>query len=289
MRSEHAPVIGIDGGGTRCRLALLEAGERIELEVGPCNLSSDFRGGINVLWGGLDLLSDRAGRALTDVPTYCGLAGVVSDALAREAEAALPLTHVKVEEDRFCAVEGALGPGNGCVLHSGTGSFVAVRDNGPLRFAGGWGARLGDDGSAYEVGRAALRHAMAVFECRAAEGWLSRAIRERIGDRAAVIRFAAGASTEEVAALARLVTEAAANDPAADRVLINAAEQLYDVAKEIGLPQDVPICLTGGLGPHLASRLPERARHRVIEPVGTPLDGALSLAQRWISGATWNA
>ncbi|MHA7876602.1 glucosamine kinase nucleotide-binding domain-containing protein [Roseivivax sp.] len=272
-------LLAVDGGGTRCRMLFAEGASRAEVTLGGCNLSSDFASGINVLTEGLSALEAQLGRPLAQVPAYCALAGVVDDSIARRAEAALPLARVRVEEDRRAALWGALGPrGDGMILHAGTGSFVGLRREGQARFAGGWGARLGDEGSGYAVGRAALRTALAVGEGRAPEGPLSRRITREIGPPAQVIAFAQARAPHEIAALAEWVTEAQESDPAARAILTEAAGALTGTAREIGARPGMALCLTGGLGPALGAFLPEAFRPGLTPAAGRPLDGALRLA-----------
>lgn len=273
------PVIAADGGGSRCRLAL-DTGHRVHhIEMGACNLTSDFNQGIRILREGLHLLSEESAQPLTDIPAVFALAGVVSDDIARQAETALPLARVRVCEDRLAALRGALGKDDGAVLHAGTGSFLARQQDGRARFAGGWGPQLGDEGSGYWIGREALRHGLRVFEKRAAPGDLARWLGAEIGAGPALIAFARSGSVKSIAALAPCVVDAAASDPAAGDILSRAATHLADNLAD--LSDDLPqrLCLTGGVAPHLEPYLPSALQARVTAPDGTPLDGALAMAR----------
>ncbi|MHA6325942.1 glucosamine kinase nucleotide-binding domain-containing protein [Roseivivax sp. CAU 1753] len=276
---EDTPVIGVDGGGSHCRLALRVGAEVIEVHTESCNLSTNFSSGISELKRGIDALSQASGRAVLSIPAYFALAGVVSDEIAARAEAALPMRNLRVREDRLAAIRGALGAADGVVLHAGTGSFVGIQQRGATRFAGGWGARLGDEGSGFWLGREVLRLRLAVAEGRAEPGALTRWIDAEIGAAAEVIHFAGTSSVREVAALARRVVECAPHDPAAVRMLVNCAAYLSDIAWDIGMTPGMPVCLTGGLGPHLAPYLAAGIQANLHRPKGTPLEGALSLAE----------
>ena len=224
------PVIGVDGGGSRCRLALRQGADLVQVTLGPCNLSTDFESGIKALRSGLEALSARVGLPLEAVP------------------------------------------------HAGTGSFVAVQSGRVARFAGGWGVILGDEGSGYWVGRAALRARLAGSEGRAPMGPLARDIAARIGDAPAVIGFAQRASAADIAALAQVVVAHADQDPVAQDILVRAGRYLTEIAREIGMEDQGPICMTGGLGPSLGSYLDAAYRSRLVPPKASPLDGALDLA-----------
>jgi predicted NBD/HSP70 family sugar kinase len=68
---------------------------------------------------------------------------------------------IKVISDVEAAFLGALGGGAGILLLAGTGSMALGRDaRGRWARAGGWGPLLGDDGSAFWIGREWLRATM---------------------------------------------------------------------------------------------------------------------------------
>jgi N-acetylglucosamine kinase-like BadF-type ATPase len=66
-----------------------------------------------------------------------------------------------------------------CVI-AGTGSIVCSRNNGKLAKSGGGGFILGDQGSAFQYGRAAMRHFLDVGAAGASEA-LRKAIEDRFG------------------------------------------------------------------------------------------------------------
>ena len=69
--------------------------------------------------------------------------------------------------DAEAALEGATAGGPGAIVIAGTGSMALARDaNWNLARCGGWGYAFGDDGSAFDIVRRALRKALA-----AEEGW----------------------------------------------------------------------------------------------------------------------
>lgn len=280
VRSLEA-VIGVDGGGSRCRLALEIEGQRFQTEVGPCNLSSDFQRGINEIERGLHVLSEEAGRDLKRVPAVLALAGVVSEDIASRAASALPLAGAWICGDREAAMRGALGTRDGAVLHAGTGSFVGLQRDGILRYAGGWGPTLGDEGSGFWIGREAIRYAMKVAEGRAEAGALARDLLAAHGDGPALLSYAANCAPTEIAAHAPAVFDCAESDPRAREILLKAASELSDLLAQISEGEVSRICLTGGVAPHLGPYFPRAVQAKLSEPCGTPLDGALAMARDW--------
>jgi N-acetylglucosamine kinase-like BadF-type ATPase len=94
------------------------------------------------------------------------------DALTREA---IRAHHYLIVNDAHIALTGALGGEPGVIAIAGTGSIAYGRNSfGKIARAGGWGYAFGDEGSAYDIVRQALR-AMLRFD----EGWgAATALRE---------------------------------------------------------------------------------------------------------------
>ena len=270
-------LIAVDGGGTGCRLVLWRQGIPATAESGPANLSSDFEGALRSIRAGLSTLSAHTGCNLAEVPAYLALAGAITPDLCRRAEAALPLTRVRVEEDRRAAVRGALGTEAGGVLHAGTGSFVAVQDaRGTFRTAGGHGHVLGDDASAYAIARDALSAALDAADGTGPATDLTTTLLDRFGGAAGIIAFASEAPPEEIARLSTLVTEI--DDAVSQRILREGARYFERILRSLRWRKGMALCLTGGAvwayTAHLSSTLQDNLRLAQ----GNPLDGALSLA-----------
>ncbi|WP_164721570.1 BadF/BadG/BcrA/BcrD ATPase family protein [Silicimonas algicola] len=271
-------LIAVDGGGTGCRLVLWRKGIPATAESGPANLSSDFEGALRSIRAGLSTLSAHTGCNLGEVPAYLALAGAITPDLCRRAEAALPLNRVRVEEDRRAAVRGALGTEAGGVLHAGTGSFVAVQDpRGNFRTAGGHGHVLGDDASAYSIARAALSASLEAADGTGPATDLTETLLFRFDGAAGVIAFATEAGPDEIARLASAVTDAI-DDPVARRIITDGAAYFARILPALGWTDDLPLCLTGGVGPAFSTVLPHPLRTALRPALGTPLDGALALA-----------
>ncbi len=154
--------IGVDGGGTKTSLILVDAAGRTVAGhtapgcnpslIGPEKARATLQEAVQKL---------RAGHRDTTVRrTLLCMAG--AQAFWRETAAVLKdCGTVETARDSAPVLELATGGAPGLVLHAGTGSFVAARGlDGELHFAGGLGWRLGDPGSAQDVARRAFAHAM---------------------------------------------------------------------------------------------------------------------------------
>ena len=277
------PILAIDGGGTRCRLASFYDGSTVTQETGPANVSTDFDGALGEILEGVQRLSARLDvtpESLFGRPTFVGLAGVTGPAIANRLREALPFTTVRIEDDRPAALRGALGNQDGVLGHCGTGSFFGIRTSGVDRFVGGWGRILGDEASAFWVGRAALQKTLIAADGLLEQSDLTHGILEEFGGTAGIVHLAATAEPADVAKIAKRVTTGAASDDAiATDIMRTGANEIAETLTKLGWVKGLPICLTGGIGPHFARHLPDDMRSSLIEPIGTPLDGALALAR----------
>ncbi|ETX27351.1 BadF/BadG/BcrA/BcrD ATPase family protein [Roseivivax isoporae] len=281
--SRHIPVIGIDGGGTRCRVALDDGRGRHVVETGSANASTDLAGTVRQVAEGLAALGQAAGWAVDDLvrlPAFVGLAGVTGPAIAEALRAALPLVHARIDDDRPAALRGVLGRRDGALAHCGTGSFFALQAGGGMRIVGGWGSVLGDEASAQWIGRRALAGALDRADGLAAPSPLSDALLSEFGGTAGIVAFAATATPAAFGALAPRVTDRAGQGDALARAVMQAgARHVAETLATLGWTPGRALCLTGGIGPHFAPFLPADMEAAIVPPEGQPLDGALSLAR----------
>ncbi|WP_170464605.1 BadF/BadG/BcrA/BcrD ATPase family protein [Ruegeria arenilitoris] len=284
----HAPkylILAADGGGTRCRLAVSDGSATHRVEVGAANVSTDFSAACAELQRGLKALAAQSGFSLDELAqarAYLGLAGITGEAIAGKLAAALPFQNVRIEDDRAAALRGALGPGDGFIAHCGTGSFIAMQKGGKKRFAGGWGPVLGDQASAQWVGKRALSKALEYTDDVTGPSKLAQDLLSRFDGAAGIVKAATQMTPSEFGALAPFVTEHSDHgDELALSVLQDGADYLTDMMMKMGWTADMPICLTGGIGPLYASHLPPGMQSVLLQPLGDPLSGALALAQAY--------
>ncbi len=282
MNDPSSFAVAVDGGGTRCRVACVQGNQVVSVETGPANVSSDFEAGIRAVLDGVAALGVKVEAELTQSPAFVGLAGVTGPDVASRVRAALPFPRMQVEEDRLAALYGALGDADGALVHCGTGSFFGLQHARKARFVGGWGAVLGDEASACWIGRQALTASLDGVDGLRSTSDLTAAILARFGGATGIVQFAGNADAAAFGALARDVTEAAILGDAVAVALMRAgAEHIAFALQSLGWSPGVAICLTGGIGPSYQPYLPDEMRAWVTEPRGTPLDGAVALAQEF--------
>lgn len=157
--------LGIDGGGTNTKCVLLNAQGSVigEGRGGPSNplrsgFDEAFRSIREAAAEGLKGANLRSG----DVTSVCaGLAGAGQRNVVRRTMVFLsrefPRALVHVTTDFEIALEAAAGGGPGVVVLAGTGSAAYGRNAaGETARAGGYGPWIGDEGSAFEIGRRAV-------------------------------------------------------------------------------------------------------------------------------------
>ncbi|MFJ4534445.1 N-acetylglucosamine kinase [Streptomyces tibetensis] len=198
-RSASTLVIGLDAGGTRTRAVLADATDGRPLgegAAGPGNaltvpvpqltehlaeavgraVPEPDRGGVVAVAGGFAGATD----AVADEPGRRNALAALTAALRRLGIDAGPPVIGSDIEAAFASAPGA--PADGLALVAGTGA-VALRITGRRGVAtvDGDGWLLGDDGSGFWIGRAAVRAALRMADGRGAPTVLARAVGRELG------------------------------------------------------------------------------------------------------------
>ena len=295
-------VLGIDAGGTKTVALLADADGRIvgEGRGGGANLQANGELDVEkVLHQVIDLALD--GRPIVPASVCLGLAGGDRDDdgdLIRGIMRRLGFRdHTLIVNDALIAlVAGAGGLQPGVVLISGTGSIAyGVSDRGVAARAGGWGSALGDEGSAYWVGRRALAAVVRAGDGRASRTQLTELVLahfklERPDQLVAEIYDNVGGAT--IASLEESVERARAQgDAVAVEIMRDAASELAlavaSVVSRLEMRGDrFPTFLAGGmltrvpwLAGEVTRRIAEVAPRSVVAPLPEePASGAVWLA-----------
>lgn len=189
--------IGVDGGGTKTELILVDAAGAIVArhnapgcnpsQIGPEKTAAVVREAITTLLAPVRVGGTKPVIAATHLYT----AG--SPIFWKEFAATLR-EHgpVLTGPDSLPVLELATGGAPGLVLHAGTGSFVAARGlDGTTHYAGGLGWKFGDPGSGSDLGRRAIGHALLELQGWAKPTALGDALKAHTGlaDATANTRF----------------------------------------------------------------------------------------------------
>jgi len=239
---EH--VLGVDGGGTKTECVLMDpAGEIIaRCFSGPSN---PYRVGVESatreIEKAADLCLQEALVARNAVAAIgAGLAGTGNPELKERMRASLagafPGAAVSISTDLEIALAAA-GEGPVIVLVAGTGSAAIGRNaHGEVWRTGGLGPRLGDDGSAFDIGSRAVAKAMKEREQQGTESILGIKILEQLGYASwQELQERANAQPDNVFPLVFPIVAAAADagDPAAREILFQAAGELSSLVSAV--------------------------------------------------------
>ncbi len=251
-------IIGLEGGGTKTGCAVLD--ERGNLlayaEGGPANLNfvseeqqrESFRQALEGALGGI-------------VQPVLALGHCVAGTVANWGWVLERLGNPKaypVEEGRMAFVSTGLDEAHGIAVIAGTGSLVSafIKDE-LVHQVGGWGALLGDEGSAYDVALSAIRVAVRSWDGREFPTRLVNAVQDyfEVEDLRHLIPlfYQKGVPRHVVAGFAPKVIEVAQQrDWLAVRVLEGRATLLARdacaCAQKVFSPlEEFPVALTGGM------------------------------------------
>lgn len=252
--------VGVDAGGTSTVAACSRGGEFAgEVRGGPANPTT----------AGVAAAADEIVRTVLlatggEAPgaLYVGAAGAgeAEPAGLLRAAVAARLPHTKrltVAGDAETALRAAIPSGPGIVLIAGTGSF-AFAENGERRArVGGFGYLLGDEGSAFAIGFAAVALLARAYDGRGRADETT-ALAERVlrcRDRQTLVAALYGAPLDvaKIAGMApSIVAFAGKGNRASTRIVQKAAQELGDLvraaAKAVELAeQSPPVAFAGGL------------------------------------------
>jgi glucosamine kinase len=291
-------LIGADVGGTKTAVAVSVDGEIVGRAEGPGAAVRPGRAlaSASAIIEVIRRALSAAGRLTGDV-LVVGAAGAGREPERDELRKAIRpenvATNVIVTTDIEIALAAAFADGPGIVVSAGTGSVAVGRDQtGKRHRIGGYGWQMGDEGGGYAIGRASLGAVSRAVDGRSPNTALSeRLLRAtRSADFDSLIRWAAGASPAEVAALApHVLAVAAEGDPLAQGIADYAARELSQLAlcllPKMDLTPPVRVAVTGGLlapdQPLRRALLAKLAEEPAFQPTEMPIDavaGALRLA-----------
>jgi len=199
-----------------------------------------------------------------------------------------------VTHDSISALYAATEGGPGIIVNSGTGSFAAgVNERGQYARAGGWGYLIGDEGSAFDIGRKVLALSFRMLDGRAKPTKLQNIVRRRfrvtsLEDAMALIY---PPKVDDIALLSPIVSRLASSDKTCRRILGSAGFELGElgcaVARRLEMTQNAfPIATMGGgfksgrylMRPFFRRIKAECPRARISFLSTEPVRGALMIA-----------
>lgn len=276
----------VDLGKTRCRVAVMDAGERRAFsDAGAPGLATP--GGIDAALAAIMPLLGRAGH-VGSLGVGAAGAWVAPDAAGQLARRLADATDadVAVASDVVTAHAGALGGRAGILLIAGTGAAALGVDDDGVRLVDGWGPDLGDHGSGSWLGREGIRATLRARDGLAGHTALTDLVHAHIAPASDAITWLAAdiPIARQLATVAPLVLDAAAaGDAVAGGIAAEAVRLL--TASAVAASDASRVVIHGGLTEHAwfraeLERSLSSAGREIVPAAGDALEGAALLARR---------
>lgn len=299
--------LGVDGGGTNCRIRLADenlvtladaGGGRSNLQID--NGEPAFR---SISDGTREVFS-KAGIDFSETAnTYAcfGMAGgrLPSARAAFEARA-WPFKGVRVYDDIDIARAGAHGGEDGAVIIVGTGSAALAMVNGTRHQCGGWGFHIGDQMSGAILGRELVRRTVEATDGLVSGSPLTEAVLAKLGGSIDAImdwsfpkgekpsapavgapNTLLGRAPAEFAALMPLFFEYfEKGDPVAGELMELQLSYIDNYVRWFKARNVLKMAAVGGFGTRLYPLMVARYGDFIVPPQHEPLHGAVILAKQ---------
>jgi N-acetylglucosamine kinase-like BadF-type ATPase len=305
-----AYILGVDGGQTSTKMVIATQSGRVlwQAEVASAfsDLDEDFSDSLERRLRGI------LGQALSSEPwdkmvfemAVLGMSGAepgspLIGAFQRAVEGGVRAGRYLVVHDAVTNLLGASAGQLGIVVIAGGGAVAyGLAEDGRSWTSGGWGYAVGDEGSGYNIGRAAINHVFRALDGRDPPTHLAGPVLRHFKVSGPVaLKYAilgGGISFQDIAGLPPLVAQiAAGGDATAQRLLREAGQHLAEatvaVARVLEMRESpVKVYLTGGLRHEthylvpsfqgaIRQELPQALFH---QPAFEPVIGTLFLAFR---------
>lgn len=297
--------IGIDGGGTKCRVRLEDASGNVlgEGTSGPANIMRDsglaktsildavdkaIRSALNHASESQQTL---ASFSLQRCVVGAGLAGANIDTAKRAFEQwSHPFNSLYLMSDLHAACLGAHDGHSGAAIITGTGSSGTLWRNDTFCDVGGHGFPIGDIASGAWLGLKAIQHALLCLDGLMPQDALSNYICQMFnaGTTTAIVSQCGIFNTHHYAALAEgLLPLLNANDAVVMGLFTEGAAYINAIANKLLAGHHHPLAMIGGLSHVYAQYLSAPIQARLVESRGTPQQGAIFYARaRYAKTAT---
>lgn len=303
--------LGVDGGGTNCRIRL--ANENLETLAdaagGRSNLQIEAgEPAFRSITEGTKEVFAKAGIDIAEAKNTYACFGMAGGRLpsAREAfeQRPWPFAKVRVYDDIDIARAGAHGGEDGAVIIVGTGSAAMALVDGQRHQCGGWGFQIGDQMSGAILGRELARYTVEAEDGLAEGSPLTKAVANALGgDNQGIMTWSFATAMDlkllsddgsegcDDALIGRAPGEYGKlmplwfdyleqNDPVALKLLDVQMGYIDTYVRWFKSHGAEVMAIVGGLGQRLFPRLTERYGNFVALPQFEPLHGAVILAKQ---------
>ncbi len=302
--------LGVDGGGTKTALVLIDSDGEIRathvapgsyyLSIGLDALGALLAEAVRTVLAKAAAPRDALDFAFFGLPAY-GEDNALLSTLSRLPQQFLRAGTFLCGNDMVCGWAGSLLCRDGISIVAGTGSICYGERHGVTARCGGWGELFSDEGSAYWIACRGLNLFSRMSDGREARGALYDLLKQSLHisedlDLCAHIFSRLGGDRARIAQLSKLVTQAAGAGDAQSMVIVDAAARelalMVDATRrqlEFAPAEPVPVSYSGGVFEHVGAMLKDKftARlraysegYQVAEPALPPALGAALYAAK---------
>ncbi|MBV2130131.1 N-acetylglucosamine kinase [Arsukibacterium indicum] len=281
--------LGVDGGGSKCRVVLMTADNQL-LGEGLSGPGNPLRGMELATASILDATSQALASAglpqsaMSQLVVGAGLAGVNLPEYYQLFSAwQHPFASFHLTSDLHIACIGAHDGQDGAVLICGTGSCGLAAVKGQLLEVGGHGFPYGDNGSGAWFGLQVLQQVLRSLDKLIEPTLLTALLQAEVGASNALqlVSHFMNASPTDYARLAPLVFLAAEQgDAVARQIAEQGAAHINAIAERLMTIQPAALCLIGGLAYKVEPYLTTAVRQLVVPASQPPEYGAVWFAKQ---------
>lgn len=294
--ADEVLLLGVDGGGTRCRARLCNLDGTVLGEglAGPANLRFGLQESAAAVHESAAQSLRHAGRDWREakIVACLALAGASEPALLAEVRRRpTPFHRALFTTDAQAACVGAHAGEDGGIIIAGTGSIGWGRAGAREFRIGGWGFPVSDEGSGAWIGLEAVRRVLSAHDGLTPwTGFLEETFGRFNRDVHEIVRWMGTALPRDFAAIAPLaVAHAGEGDREACALMRRAGACIDRMAMRLGELGIARLALMGGLAAALEPYVTPATRRMLVAPKGDALSGAIHLARLEadrIAGAT---
>ncbi len=280
--------LGVDGGGTRCRVRIANASGDVlgEAVSGGANTRLGMDHVFGEIISAASLALENAGlddSYLGNLHAGLGLAGLPLERERKLAHAyAHPFASICFATDAYTACLGAHDGANGAILIVGTGTCgQAIIDGQELSIAG-WGFEVSDLGSGARIGRNAIETALLAHEGLAEQTALTTDVMAKFDHNPEnIVTFAETARPADYGAFCPMVFDAeAAGDQTAALLIQNAVAANLQILRKLVAFGATRLTLMGGLSEQMAKRMPQDISDMLVPAKYDAMHGAILMAKQ---------
>jgi len=284
--------LGIDGGGSKCKAIITSENYNILGTgiSGPANPGHGFEQAVNSITQSAALALKDAGLEnveLSEIVAGVGLAGVNLPILFEQmSNWQNPFKRMFLATDLLVACLGAHQGEDGAVMITGTGSCGFSYVEGHPVIVGAHGFPHGDKGSGAWFGLQAAKQVLLSLDGLTPESMMSEKVLSLLNvcNGVELVEVIAGKPAAFYAGMANLVFNCAElGDEFAKAIIIEGAEYINNVARQLWQQHPPRISMIGGLAPRVKPWLAQDIQERLLEPLNPPEVGSVIFAQQQLA------